>query len=92
MKAPFFNVKSRVAQIRIETVGFSDSQYGYPKVPDTLLPISFFPMPDGARLLCWKKDLEHQLAPIDLSNNPANFRAISPYGKVPVLIGEDATI
>lgn len=44
------------------------------------------------RITLLEKDLEHQLVPIDLSNKPANFLAISPYGKVPVLVDEDATI
>jgi glutathione S-transferase len=45
-----------------------------------------------SRITLLEKDLEHQLVPIDLSNKPASFLAISPYGKVPVLVDEDATI
>jgi len=39
-----------------------------------------------------EKGLDFQLTEIDISNKPANFAEISPYGKVPVLLHEDGRI
>jgi glutathione S-transferase len=43
------------------------------------------PFAHRARLTLLEKGLPFQLIEIDLQNKPANFKDISPYGKVPVL-------
>jgi glutathione S-transferase len=43
------------------------------------------PFAHRSRLTLLEKDVPFQLIEIDLQNKPANFREISPYGKVPVL-------
>ena len=44
------------------------------------------------RIVLEEKKLPHDHVEIDLKNKPANFKEISPYGKVPVLVDGDARI
>ncbi|KAM3107845.1 glutathione S-transferase family protein [Phormidesmis sp. 146-33] len=43
------------------------------------------PFAHRSRLTLLEKGIPYQLIEIDLQNKPANFKEISPYGKVPVL-------
>ena len=50
------------------------------------------PYAQRSRMTLREKGLDFVLTEIDLFNQPAWFRDISPYGKVPVLRHEGATI
>ncbi|NND53955.1 MAG: glutathione S-transferase family protein [Gammaproteobacteria bacterium] len=43
------------------------------------------PFARRTRMTLAEKDIDYELIEIDLRNRPANFKEISPYGKVPVL-------
>jgi glutathione S-transferase len=50
------------------------------------------PFARRTRMALSEKGLAYELTEIDISNKPANFAAISPYGKVPVLLHADGRI
>jgi glutathione S-transferase len=48
------------------------------------------PFAQRSRMMLLQKQVDFQVTEIDLSDKPANFSEISPYGKVPVILhGED---
>ena len=47
------------------------------------------PYVQRARIVLGEKSIDHDLAFIDLANKPDWFLAISPLGKVPVLLVDD---
>jgi glutathione S-transferase len=50
------------------------------------------PFARRTRMTLSEKGLDYELTEIDVSNKPDNFAAISPYGKVPVLLHADGRI
>lgn len=54
-------------------------------VPLTLYSAAACPYAQRTRICLMEKGVEHDLVEIDLSDKPAWFAEVSPYGKVPVL-------
>jgi glutathione S-transferase len=63
-------------------------------MPHRLKLVSFelCPYVDRSRIVLLEKDVPHEVEFIDLANKPAWFLAVSPMGRVPVLLVDDRPI
>jgi glutathione S-transferase len=60
--------------------------------PLKLVSFELCPYVDRSRIVLAEKDVPHEVELIDLANKPAWFLAVSPMGRVPVLLAGDRPI